>query len=84
VTNWLAKTNLAHFSFARDFAVFRAKHKLGGILVLFLTNMGIWSLVGQISDDSILASFQFQLIMSLLFTTFYFPFSANHEQHPNE
>lgn len=58
--------------FVDDFSDFRARHKVGGSLVLFLINMGIWNIASKVSDDSFLSSFYTQVLMSALFTTVFY------------
>ncbi|MBQ4880604.1 hypothetical protein J8M21_25730 [Pseudoalteromonas luteoviolacea] len=55
-----------------DFAFFRFQHKIGGSIVAFLINMGIWNLLAHLTKESYFSSFTVQLIMSLLFTAVFF------------
>lgn len=55
-----------------DFACFRFHHKIGGSLLIFLANMGLWNLVANISNEKYFSDFTVQLIMSLVFTVAFY------------
>ncbi|WP_032096967.1 MULTISPECIES: hypothetical protein [unclassified Alteromonas] len=55
-----------------DFSCFRFHHKVGGNLLFFLANMGIWNLLAQISSEKYFSNFTVQLVMSLVFTAAFY------------
>ncbi|GEM_PF-5630859 len=58
--------------FSRDFQQFRFEHKLGGGIVVFLMDMGIWNLASTLSNDPYVSSFYTHFFMSILLTLVFY------------
>jgi hypothetical protein len=62
-----------------DFACFRFHHKIGGNVLFFLANMGVWNLLENISNEKYCPDFTAQLIMSLVLTGAFYVHKNNKE-----
>ncbi|WP_145925022.1 hypothetical protein [Pseudoalteromonas luteoviolacea] len=63
-----------------SFSCFWFQHKIGGSIIAFLVNMGVWNLLAHMTKESYFSSFTVQFIMSLLFTAAFFVRSNPKEQ----
>ena len=61
-----------YVQFSKDFRQFRFNHKLGGVVIVFLMNMGIWSLAARVSNEPYFSSLFTQLLMSVIFTAVFY------------